>query len=85
MLCRVDKTIDTLLMEIEGLPLVLKRLKVMHMDESIERGGEDTLEVLDILQLGDPSPMDMVLILLDSNPPLFVLEGLLFLHAIFAV
>ena len=57
---RVDETVDTLLMKIESsFLLIVKRFKLMHVDEAIERGGQEHVQVLIILDLGDPTPMSV--------------------------
>ena len=36
-LCGVHKTVDSFLMEIEGLSAVLELVQIVHVDESIQR------------------------------------------------
>lgn len=59
---RVDKGVDSLLMEVEGLVLLVGEvLDIVDVDEAIERGGDDVVEVCVELYLGDPALVYLLL------------------------
>ena len=83
----VDEAVDALLMQVERLfgPIV-ERFKLVHVDEAIQGGRQKHVQILVVLNLGDPAPMRVnfnageVLLSAFVLGGTFVLEGnLLFL------
>ena len=55
---RVDETIDTFLMQVEGLfGAIVESFKLMHVNETIKRRGQKHVQVFIVLDLGDPTPV----------------------------
>jgi len=57
---RVNKTVDTLLMQVKCfLGTILKRFKFVHVNKTVQRRGHNLVQILIVLNLGDPTPMGM--------------------------
>ncbi len=59
-LSRVDEAVDTLQVKVEGLLRpVVQSLKLVHVNETIKRRGDQQVQIFVVLDLGDPTPMTM--------------------------
>lgn len=66
-LARVHEGVHALLMQVEGLVLLVDEvLDVVDVDEAVERGRHDVVKVGEELDLGYPTVVDLLLYDLDS-------------------
>jgi len=83
MLRRVDEGIDTLLVEVERLVFFVRQvLDVMDVDEAVERGAHDVVEIRIELDLRDPALVDLLLDHLNTMLLLLISDGFLPKHGV---
>lgn len=78
---RIDEGVDTLLVQVKRLVLFVRQLlDVVNMNEAVERGAHNVVEIRVELDLRDPSFVDLLLDHLDAMLLLLISNGLLSKH-----